>query len=248
MGEKVGELAQKINNLTNGEFTKFLLHHNLCPECGGSLLQRDDERACSSCGMVVEDSHFSQKLPFGSNNKITKSIEFENGLGGTLGLKGTRAVAWRLREKKPFKCRNPKCGYEGNYVCPKCGYETDDYPIRANQLVASASNFEHPKIRTLKNLGSLRAKMFGLDERRGTKASIFMNAYADRASKVAANYIVQNERISIPRLADVAFALTARDLLGMQKFKEVKKRLDLPDSYLEHFGIIYRAQARKVNK
>jgi ribosomal protein S27AE len=247
--EKKGNWSQQINNQTRGEFFSLLLRHNMCPECVGrqvlgTLERHEDELVCTTCGFVVEHEHFSSVIPFGSERTVSKHIAFEDGLGGTLGLKGTRAMAWKMSEKKPFKCG--KCGYEGGYTCPKCGHETNDYPLRANQLQLVSQNFEHPKIRTLKKLGSLRAKDFGFDDRRGGKGSVFMEYFVDRAKKVTAHYILQNARISVQKLADVCFALTARDLLGPVKFEEIKKRLNLQDKDVENFGVIYQTQARKL--
>ena len=227
----------------------FLTANNLCPECAGTLQQAENEKACTECGLVLGESHFTGTQPFGTSNKISKRIAFEDGLGDTLGLTGIRAMAWKSGEKKPFKCTNSLCDYEGPYVCPKCQKEVNDYPLRANQLVLLSRNFEHPKIRMLKKIGAQRAKDFGFDDRRdGGKDTIFMTYFTDRAKRVAAHYIVQNARVSIQKLADVCFAFTAKDLLGIAKFQEIKQQLCIDDKFIEDFGVIYETHARKVKK
>jgi len=193
---------------------------------------------------VIEESHFNLALPFGQSNRIVKSLAYEGGLGDTLGLKGTRALSFKMTEAKPFRCG--ACGYEGGYACPKCGKIYNDKPLRANQLMMASHNFEHPKLRSMRKFLSIRATEMGFGERGNPNHEVLVARAMQRAAAVTVNLIIRNSKARLPKQADISLALAILDVQGQLAFEKAKQRLRLADEDVLEFERAYRVNARGV--
>lgn len=193
---------------------------------------------------MLEESHFSFGQPFGQSNKIVKTVAYEGGLGDTLGLKGTRALSFKMTEAKPFRCG--ACGYEGGYACPKCHKEYNDKPMRANLLMMTSHNFEHPKLRSIRKFLSIRATEMGFGERGNSDHEVVVQRAMKRASAVTVNFIIRNSRARLPKQADMALALAILDIQGQIAFENAKQRLRLADKDVLDFERAYRTNAREI--
>lgn len=224
MAEKVGEVLQKINNLTDGDFTHFLLKHNICPECLGFIVESDSESVCSSCGRVVETASFSRVIPFGQERTTENNLAFGNGRGGSIQEKGLFCLLAKA-SKNVFKC-------------PKCGVEINDLPLRAQQIKILAQRFEHPKILSLLKFGRiLTLNWFGT--KKSPKSILFSNFYGRVLRKVGAYYIIANVKTSLKMLATACFVLCLRDVVGESAYELAKEKFGVDESMLKEASVLY---------
>ncbi len=229
----MGNLLQKINNETNGEFSEWLTQHGRCPECSEKLTKKDGEIVCTECGLVVSEIEaFSHIVPMGTVNVPGNDLGFGNAMGQSLQRKGMFSVI----------CVQSKTVYKD--VCPKCGYEIvkDDAPVRAQQCSTITEKYEHPKMQSLLKFGRQRSFEWGFSKR---EHAVFSNYLGKMLRRVGAAVVTENARADLSGLADGCFALSLRDLFGGQKFMEAIEKYKIEMSTLVN---IERINHRKKGK
>jgi len=213
---ELGELVQKINIETHGKLAEFLLHYNLCPDCGiGKLERHDPDIVCVNCGFVVENENYSTQIPFGTENSPGNPLHEGKGLGGTLQERGT----WCLLAKQQ-------------------GIE--DLPIRARHTTIMMSRNEHPRLASLLKFGAKRTREFGIPPTPAKPKDIMINhIYGDMLRSIGALYVVKGWKFHNEVIADPCFALTVKIVLGDTAFEKVKADLHIEDSRLGQIQLLH---------
>jgi hypothetical protein len=225
LDEKNREVLYKINSLTDGAFSDFLVKHNLCPECLGPLDVRDNELVCMQCGVVLNRYNLSNMVVFGHENTPVNNLAFGKGQGDTLQLKGL----WCVLAKSS----------KASFKCPKCGAELNDLPLRAQQISIITSKWEHPKILSLLRFGRSRCEEWGFGDKKSSKGILFSNYFGRILRKVGAYLIIANVRFSMCKIADACFVLCIRDLVGEQKYREAVQKLNVDSELLREMEAVY---------
>lgn len=215
MGEKEGELVQKINSLTHGDFQRFCVHHNICPEDFSPLERQGTEIVCLKCGLVVEREMFSNVIPFGSESTPGNLIADGKGLGNTLYEKGT----WSVIAK----------GTGSN----------QDLPLRARQTMIVTQRHEHPRIACLLRLGRRRCAEWGFaDIKEERKAIIFSNEYGKILRNVGAFLVIRNLRTSPKRVSDACLVIALSLLNYPFMARAARERYKLEERFLEQIQVL----------
>lgn len=227
----MGELLQQINNRMQGELFPLLLRHGICPEDFGKLERHGDEVVCTTCGFVSEEGRMSSVIPFGSMNSPGNLLA-EGHHGNTLGEKGL----W---------CNLAKQAHS-TFKCPSCGKEFNDLPVRARQIMIVSTRHEHPRIATLLRLARKLSEEWGYaDDKGSNKSIVFSNYFGRMLRKVGTFLVVQNVRLNSTEVVKACFALTLKDLYGIEKFHEAQTKLALEDRFLEQIGLLYQVMVMK---
>ncbi len=216
MIEKRGELLQKINKLTHGAYTEFMIEQGTCPDCLEPFTRKGTELVCPQCGLVGERVDYSSVIPFGPDQSMPLNmLEHGKGLGGTLQEKGV----WCVLAHGPNGIK--------------------DMPIRARQTIILTTKFDHPRISSLLHAAQNRVRQLGLGQDvKSMKVIYFRNYLGQMIRGVGSFLVVQNWRASNRKMADACIALCIQKLFGEQKYQEVMKRLDVDEAFVEKVAIL----------
>lgn len=216
MIEKRGELLQKINNLTHGSYTKFMIEQGICPDCVEPFTREGLELVCLKCGLVGERVDYSSVIPFGSFQSMPlNALEYGKGLGGTLQEKGV----WCVLAHGPNGIK--------------------DLPIRARQTIILTTKFDHPRISSLLHAAQNRLRQLGLGQDvKSLKVINFRNYLGQMIRGVGSFLVVQNWRASNRKIADACIVLSVGKLFGEQKYQEVMRKLELDEGFVEKVSIL----------
>jgi ribosomal protein S27E len=152
--------------------------YKICPECMRETVVLDEERgerACRSCGYVVESvPQFSDDLPFDTTYALTNHLAFGKSLGGTLPLD----QLYKVLAQAP----------EG----------ITDLPIRSAQIQVLSSAVEPPVVRRMLDYGSRMLKQLGLD--RDTDECHILSDQYGRCIRTAAAFLQVSKMKAQPHL------------------------------------------------
>lgn len=226
--EKKGKLLQKINTLSRGQFLQLteereqlLLTYRFCPLCFENnvesvLERRNGEVVCVQCGFVPDQRFFGVRLPFNYAGSPGNGLDYEDGMGNTLGDKGTFCLL----------------AHSHAYTLDK-----RNMPMSASWLRIMMHRNEHPKIAMLKKYGRqlchehgfdmLRHEWRGssLDEHQRQLSLVFSNYLGNLLKKVGKDLANINERINLHKVAKACFAYAVRKLKGENEFLKVVEKL-----------------------
>ena len=220
IAEKKGNLLQKINTLTRGEYSvlkeeeeKLLLSYHICPCCLEEnqisfLDRRNGETVCVECGYVPPEHLYSSNLPFGYAGSPVNSLAYGNGLGDTLGDKGTFCV-----------------------LAHSSAYDADkkNLPMSARFIKIMTSKKEHPKILSLLKMGRNNIVQWGFTNHKATDQVLFSNYLGNMLRSVGSYIILKNLRCNLKRIADACFALTLKDLKGSEMYQVALMKMNVDE-------------------
>ena len=173
------------------EFERFLIEHNLCPECLNELTIKDGEKVCRQCGLVCDYvPNLEERIPYNQTRTPTNLLAYGKNLGGTIQTKGI----WRLLADNK---------------------DNRHLPIRARMLSSLANQTEHPKITKMLRIGSQLCDTafkignvtvyFG--KRNDPKCVKFSNLLGRIIRIVGAYVILANTKLSIEKITKACYIL-----------------------------------------
>lgn len=246
MVEKKGKLLQKINTLSHGQLEELLISYRFCPLCFEddveSILQkRADanglaELVCVNCGYVPNQQFFGVKIPFGYAGKPGNGLDLDNGMGNTLGEKGTFCVL----------AHSPAFADDKTHM-----------PLSATFIRIITHKHEHPKIATLKTycrqlcheygFDALRHEWAysGLDEHGRAQSLVFSNYLARIVKRVGRDLANINERANLRKIADACFAYAVKKLKGENEFVKVAEKLNVNLELLGEIKYVCEIQKKR---
>ena len=196
------------NEVPPEELERFLVEHNICPECctGRYVEEKNGEVVCLKCGLVLSETFdFEEKVPINEVRSPTCSLSYRQSLGS------------HLSERALFK------------VLALNG--SDDLPVRVTQA-RILQRVEFPQLQRALEYGSKLTREFLGSPRNKSDPSdpviVFAEALGRNIRHVIAESLQRSRgSIMVKRLVNAVFLYTYKKHFGMNGLFRVYDKLGL---------------------